>query len=459
MYSKKIYIPFLLTILVIWTIFYSCSHSREVGTTRIRGKIVNPITDKVFISRDYLMLNCDTLKLTGENIIKGKVKVSKEGLYLLYIYPEMQTIFLRPGDSLAFHINIEEFDESLSFSGSLGEENNLLLAVFLENEQENKYCYQHNFDWTTPVFLKKIDSFAQKKDKLIQAYLDENSLHDAKFEQIIHLTSQSMDYLLKEKYAQKKRKVSLPPHYFDYCKILQKKLPDPNIIPMYNFSFLYINRKLKSDTTSQNIFVKMAKHIHKDIYDEPFKDNLLVGYCERYIKRNHINKEDSVVQFYFKILKNKQYKDYCKTLIHKNNAIANGKKFPNIKLIDINRHEISMDSLANDNKLCISFWDLKHRKEFKTNFKKIKELKDKYPDIRFVIINWDFDNYDQWKLETPVNSKMAFYQLTNKNDLMMVKPHNLAQIYLVKNGIITGSLRNMYEKNFLQKIDSFAKQK
>ena len=449
-----------LYIIIFITLPYSCLSPQTEKHTQIRGKIVNPRTDMVIISRDFLNLNADTLPLHYENEIKGKVKCRREGLYFIAIYPEFQTIYLKPGDSLAFHINVDEFDESLSFSGSIGFENNLLIELFLQNEKESAYFYDRKFDFDTQTFLKKIDSFAQIKSNLIKSYQSELRHTGKRYRKIVNLYNQSLQYSLKEAYLRKHPDSKVQQDYENYCKILRQKLPDPNIIYMYAFADNYIERKIAQKKVHNNpVFLEIGQTINREISDPEFKDNLLVKYCQRYIKETKTSQPDTVIKYYFKTIKNSLYINYCKKLIQKNKNLADGQNFPPVVVRDRHNQRKKITKILNGHQNLISFWDLNRRKNFISNLNKLNQIHQKYPEIRIIIINTNPDAFDEWLIQTPVNSDFTYLQMTRNDEINTVKPYHLAQVFLTDSTYIKQSLINMYEPQFQKKLETFAKPK
>ncbi len=436
-----------------------CHQEKTPKRASIRGKIVNPKTDKVVISRDFLMLHADTLKLVGENEVNGKIDTPVEGLYILFIYPEFQTIYLKPDDSLAFHLNINEFDESLSFSGSIGFENNLLMDLFLENEKESSYFYKHNFQFTPDQFLQKIDSFKILKKQITQDVYQNYEQPTKKFKNIVQLVSNSMDYSLKEAYVQKNANVNLPESYFDYTKILKKTLADPNVIYMYAFADAYLSRKIHKNQNPKSLNLEIAQHINQDIKDQHFKNNLLTRYCDQYIRKHHIKKTDTVIKTYFKGINKPNYLNYCKQLMQSNRKTEKGASFPDLKLIDKQHQTTQTASLFKHKKVCLSFWDLKQHKNFISNLRKLQQYKKNYPNIMFIVININQDNFEQWALATPDNKDINFYRLVNRQSWQDIRPFHLSQVYLIDNGIIKASRKNMYQPNFNETLKAFADEK
>ncbi len=456
----KIFLKHIILFFVLLNIITACHTRDNQQQVKLRGKIVNPKTDDVILSRDFLLLRSDTLKLFGENQVKGTVNTPVEGLYVFYVFPEFQTLYLKPGDSLAFHLNVDEFDESLSFSGSLGFENNLLMELFLVNEKESDYFFHHKFDFSPALFFKKIDSFDRIKNQLINDYADDFRHTTSKYQDIVKLLNQSMTMNIKEVYARKRKDVKLPDNYFSYCKILQKKLPDPNVIYLYAFANSFLARKVSGQNLDKkHLYKKIANVINNNFYDRAFKNNVLVNYCNRYIRNQHITKADTVIFTFYQYMDNKSYKDYCKRLIHINRRLKQGKKFPSLILTDQNKQPVLLDTILKNNKVLIGFWDLKQRKNFISNLKKYKKYKSLYPEIKFLIINDNPQQFDEWVMQIPAEKNLMFLQLKANDSSKIILPHHLSQVYLVDNKVIKQSMLNIYRQDFEKRITGFYNEK
>ena len=446
---------FQLTLLLVFLVI-SCQVKHD-GTAKIRGKIVNPRTDEVVISRDFLLLESDTIKLNSQNQLSGMVKVPVEGLYIFFIFPEFQTIYLKPGDSLAVHLNVDEFDESMSFSGSLAFENNLLIDIFLANERENNYFYDHHFQFDEESFNQKLDSFEAEKNMIIENYRDEYQQTSSKYKEILTLFKNSVYYNLKEDFALKNMNISFPEDYFSYRSVLQKKLADPNVIYMNYFTDSFLEYKMKSNREKvRNPYLELSYLIDNEVYDSEFKDNLLAKYCIRYINRFHISKQDTVVNNFYQKMKNVRYKSFCDKIIANNQLMHVDNAFPKGDYITMQKHKISSDSLfKSGTKSLVVFWDLRFQKNFLSNLKKLKKYQEQYPDLQYVLINTNAGQVDEWYMQLPDMQNIRFVQAVNAQQIQMIRPYSLAQIYLLDGQIIKASKINMYEPAFELELERF----
>ncbi len=458
MFLKKIY----LIIFIFFTVFLTVKcHREQPDKVKIRGKIINPRTGDVVISRNFLLLQSDTLKLNAENEMSGTVNAPEEGLYYLFIFPEFQTIYLKPGDSLAIHLNVDEFDESISFSGSLAFENNLLMEIFLINEKENDFFYNNKFRFNLKSFNKKIDSFEAIKNHLIENYIEDYRQTSAHFKRILSLSKKSVVFNLKENYALKNAKAQLPDNYFSYRSVLHKKLPDPNIIFMNMFVNSFLKSWLnKTCPQNENPYWFLSNIIDNEIVDKKFKDNILTKYCIRYINYYHVYEKDSIVNNFYSKIKNKIYKNFCNDMIANNKLMQSGKPFPAGYFLTSEKHKILSDSLFKpDTKTLVVFWDFRFKKNFASNLEKLKEIQVHYPELKIVVININVDQPHQWLLQKPEINGIYFVQATGRNFVKKIRPYSLAKIYLLNGNTIKISKINMYKPDFDNTLKKFYNEK
>ena len=433
-------------------LFFSCSNKKNEHTTYIRGKVVNPRTEKAIISHDIFVLEADTLYFSNNNNLKGKVNCNEEGLFFLLLHPEYQTIYLKPGDSLAFHINVDEFDESLSFSGSLGFENNLLIDLFLVYEDEMAYFQENQFNFSIDSFSKKLDSFNLIKYHLIDDYQEELKQTTQKFRDILETLNHASNYTIKEFYLKKQPDVDTNNEFFNYDEVLKKELPDPNIVHLYTFSKNYFNRKSKDNN---NKYIYISQLIDKEVKDMKFKENLLFRYCKKYIKENMITQIDSTVKNYLNLLENPLYNAKCKELIDKNKQLSNGKQFLDIQVLDLKNTTHHLTEYVIGHKSLLSFMDLNFKKNYISNLDKLKEIKKKYPDLQILIINLGTESYEEWSSNLPTDTNFVYLQVLRKDELKIIKPYHLSQVFLLKDNTIAKSLINMYHPSFNKDLEQF----
>jgi hypothetical protein len=436
-------------------LLFSCHYISQERTneTKIRAVVVNPKKTDFYISKDFFQQDVDTLILDADNEVVKKIEISQEGLYLLHLFPEFQTIYLKPGDSLSMHINVDEFDESLSFSGGLGFENNLLIDLFLINEKQNTLYFKNRSVLTKKQLLKQIDSFALIKKDLLKEYDSELKNTSEKFKKIIDLYTKITAYSIKEDYISKHPNEKFSNKFLSHRNILKEPIVDHSIINLFSFVDAYFRNTIHHKNKSkEEVHQLLIENCNKKIYDKDFRSVVLTRYCYEYISNYKMSREDTIIKAYFSLIKSDKNRKYCKKLIRKNMLLANNKKFPSVKLIDKNGNLILSDSLLKDKKTIVSFWDLYWKKSFNSNHKKIIDITDNYTDLQVVVLNKNFDEFSVWQEAIPKQSNFNYYQLMNEKDISLLMPYSYAQVYLLINDTITGSMLNLYDVSFTKKM-------
>ncbi len=443
--------------MVLFLALFACQNESEKMPTKILGKIINPKKTEIVISKDPFNVVSDTLFIKSGNKFSGEINIEKEGLHYIFIFPEFQVIYLKPGDSLAFVLNTTEFDESFSFSGTSGFENNLLIELFLANEKENVEISRKMKQLSPEELNKKLDSFYQFKQKLIQNYKDSYSKTSPHYREIIDLYNHVAQYRIKENYIIR-HPDSLPEGFKKHRKLLKQPVADPNLPDLLYFAKNFVDNKLREKKIPyKKIPAEAIGVINDEIKDPGLKDNILMIYCKNYIINRAIDEpEDSVFKRYMESIQNPLFKKNCLTYIHKNKMLAPGMDFPSVKLRDVHHKEVNLNELLRDHKNLISYWDLYFNSNFKSNLKKLNKIQEKYPDLQIIIINDNPDDFQEWQLQIPQNNRFIFLQMDLKEyEIEKYLPYGLNQVFLLDSTQIKYSLLNLYQRNFHKKINAF----
>jgi len=447
----------ILMLSIVFMSLFSCSYiaNKSSDEVAIRAIVVNPRKSEIYLSKDLFRLNIDTLFLDDNNETIKKVKIPNEGLYFLHLFPEYQMIYLKPDDSLSFHINIDEFDESMSFSGGLGFENNLLIDLFLRNEKQNEYFFYRMNKIDLKQFNHKLDSFSIIRKKLLAEYSDELKQTTPVYKKIVDLYSRSVDCNIKENFFRRHAELSYPPEYFSYRKIIKETLVDVNIPDLYSFMDAYIYNVTPNTSRNTKMMYQQAYRICADsVTNKKFRSSLFTRYCYMYIRNRRIMKADSLVQKYFSKI-DKNDKAFCEKAINKNASLKVNNAFPLCKLKDKDDKLYSSDQLFKATKSIVCVWDNDWHKNFTTNIKKLAAVKKTFPDINIIFINKNVSDQKQWKSDIPTNLNMQFYQFTSNADAELIMPYSFTQVYFVNNNIIKKSMINLFSSNFRNEIIIF----
>lgn len=163
----------------------------------IGGEIVNPTANYVVIKRKGVIL--DTVPLNDKNKFSYKVNNAENGLYLILHKPEVQNIYISPGDSLLLRANTLAFDESLHFSGKGRAKNNFMAEMFLLDEANSQILLSFD-DYDPQQFSRLADSIKQERLNQLDRV---NSKHNFSpdFLALANEVIRYENYDLKERYS------------------------------------------------------------------------------------------------------------------------------------------------------------------------------------------------------------------------------------------------------------------
>lgn len=409
-------------------------NNAESGYAYLGGEIINPNNDFVILSKDDVVI--DTIKLDNRNRFLYKITNLNDGLYTFYHGGEIQMVLLEPRDSLVFRLNTMEFDESLVFTGIGDKKNNYLINEFLENElQENKifkFCqlkpgvYQNRIDSLKLLKLNKLKEFKSKYkssdlfDKIAQANINYSYYSSKEVYPFVHFGSN------KEKILK-----SLPANFYDYRK-------DINYNDEFLKNYQYYNSFLRY--SANNLALK--NHLHHSNEDSfnwnsicynldrlnlidslvsnaLLKEELLYHFTSNFVsKSSNTENINELLNSYLSKSDDTNNKNRITRFATSLNNLKVGSAFPSTHIIDSNNAEFEINTLLKSPTV-ISFWSQSYFDHFKESHYKISELKLKYPEVKFIMINIDrndlkhfkmslkesrFDFKDEYQFKTPLES-------------------------------------------------------
>ncbi|WP_372756472.1 TlpA family protein disulfide reductase [Mariniflexile sp.] len=395
---------------MLFLILFNCKkdgNNSEDNYAYLGGEIINPNSDFVVISKSDVVI--DSIKLDNKNRFLYKFNDLDAGLYSFYHGGEIQMVLLEPKDSLFFRLNTFEFDESLVFTGIGDKKNNYLINEFLENEVQEKkifkFCqlkphvYEHRIDSLKAYKLDKLNTFKTKYettplfDKIAKANIDFHYYSSKEVYPFVH-HGENKEAILK----------ALPKHFYNYRKTIN-----------YNDAFYKSHQHYTSFLRYTTNNIALNDHLKHSNEDEAFRRSSLCYNLDKLRVADSLVKNDAIkndLLYYFAInflSKNKHtennpviLKDYLskstdekgKTLVKRYVAsldnLKEGATFPSVKLVDYNNKELDLNTLINTPTV-ISFWSSTYYNHFKESHYKLNELKTKYPEVKFIVIN--IDNY------------------------------------------------------------------
>lgn len=441
----------------------SCNNKDKNGvTTYLGGQIINPKMDYVLLSH-HDQRN-DTIALNTNGVFDFQCEDLQTNIYIIR-HNELQYIFIEPGDSIMFHLNTLDFDESLAFSGRGAEKNNFLMNLFLSNEEEDKKLPEL-YKLNPETFEEEIAH--SKKALFIE--LDEFIASENPSETFISIASANINYNYysrKELYLSTKKSFAesknlmFPEGFFAYRDSIEL---NNNSLKNYYTYYQFLNRYLdnlahdayqhdgdvfnKASFKHQEQKLKLIDHW---ISNTQLHDNLLHTNVKRYLAHaGDSQKEEDLVRLFKKLDHNETHQKDVDRYAHTTAKINAGNMIPDVLLITANKELISLQKI-NSSKSVFFFWNRESVKHYKEIHVRVAELKRKYPEYNFIGINTGSD-YLAWK-ETVINSgynEAHEYQLENSataKDALFINSANKAMIVDVGGVILEGN-SNLFNQNF-----------
>lgn len=394
---------------------FNCKKDANTGEENfayLGGEIINPYTNFVVLLKADKLI--DTIKLDNKNRFIYKLNNLEPGLYSFYNGGEMQVVLLEPRDSIIFRLNTLEFDESLVFTGNGDKKNNYLITEFLENEiQENKIfklcqlkpdTYEKRIDSIKDFKLKKFNEHKVKYgaselfEKLALANIDFSYYSSKEVYPFVHHGGNKSDIIK-----------SLPSNFYDYRKEIN-----------YNDTFLkdihYYNSFLRYSVN--NLSLKNHLHHHANesfnwnslcynldrlrlidslVKNKTIKNDLLYHFTTKYLFKSSDHEGNTkILNSFLQKSSNENDKTAIKRYEASLNNLKAGALLPDIKLVDYNNNEFSINTLIHTPTV-ICFWSHAYYDHFKESHYKLNELKAKYPEVTFIVVNVDESNTENPK--------------------------------------------------------------
>lgn len=452
---NKILFYFLIVVLL-----FSCVKNKEKVDTSISGLIVNPKIDYIIISQGNRIL--DTIPLNSENYFNYTTNLIKsEGLFTLR-HKETQVFFLKPGDSLVLHLNTRDFDESLNYSGRGAAKNNLLMSLFLMNQNEHKNLSSW-YTLSPEEYTKRIDSLRTKKLNELEEFLSRNEITD-NFKEVA-LASINYDYYSKKELygtANRKRIGKLPDSFYNYRKNVDfgnEKLQ------FYYPYYWYLIRFFDNITVERHPFGTERGSLKFN------KDKLLAidSLSTSDSIRNSLSKIITI-RFLVQAKKEEEQREFLDLFLNINNnqkdrkevhdifsnsiEMSPGKTIANIPLLSMENTNVGLHDIIK-NPTVIFFWSSKHENQSRMIHERAAELEKKYPDYDFIGINTEnhFRKWRSWVTNKNYTSEMEYQFENSKLSEKKLVLTNLNKVIIVdKNNIILDGSTNMFRKKFETKL-------
>jgi hypothetical protein len=426
-------------------IFLSCSQTQK-HETYFGGGIVHPKADHVLLFKDNKLV--DSIKLDGKGHFHYKFNLEEPALFTFRHAYEPQSVFFNPGDSLKLRLNTLEFDASLVFSGEGAVENNFLIENYLLNQKNTDLIFSY-YKIDPKEFEVKTDSIKSFREQKLEHLSEKHKLS----EEFIKIAQKSIDfefYDMRERYAfllnkyNPDKAINISSDFFEYRKNID--FNDKDVIYLFGYQrFLdnYLkNRSIKicQQQKDSSDCYNLSSHSNLDdridLVDSLIKiEHLRNNYFERFIKEEIIyaqtpenlkHTEQLINKFNF----SEKEKTNLKSLVAFQSAILVDSDLKEVVVKCTNMKEHKLGDIMNKEKGIVYSWTVQSPSHHKLRIKKINSLKKKYPDVKFIGINIDYNFPDKW------------LDAVNKYD------HNYDNEYIIKPEENTAFYRNYLNKVF-----------
>lgn len=377
------------------------------------GLIINPTSKFVVLFKKDVVV--DTFYLDAQNKFGGNLVGAEKGLYVFKHPPENQIMYLEPGDSTLVLLNTLEFDESINFSGTGAAKSNFLNKMYLHNQENNDLILSY-YKLDPENFAEKTDSIRERRISQLDNWNKKNQFSDEFFSLAQHTINYEY-YHLRERYAFLIRKHApetldqLPEDFHDYREEISfndEQLEDYyvylNLIDDYlrTRSIEYCE---ENNIISENCFdltdydnIKRRIILADSIIENPRVKNTFLDRLSAQGIIYSESREDlvAIIQLLDEIEYSGERMEDLRQMAGIQNALLPGRELGELKLLNISRDTVKVKEISNRPKITYH-WSVNSQRHHKWQHKIIDDLRFKYPEIDFIGVNIDKNQFTEWQ--------------------------------------------------------------
>lgn len=387
-------LKFLKLIILAIILFFSnsCNNKNSRDNFFLGGEIINPSSN--YVNFYYNNIKIDSIELNSENKFFKKLENIQPGVYRIEHIPENQYIIIENGDSLWIRVNVEDFKESLSFSGRGSSKNNFLVDMSNLNDYENDFLSQI-YNQGSYDYKIVIDSLMDEKKDIWELF--NKSVNQRNLGRNITKASIKYNYYNKlERYALLRgREWSKDEReeYFSYRDEVnlndsELSLFEPYVTYLMNFfnektldsGEVYSYAKNNTDFNIKKLLI-----IDSQINDPYLKNNLARATAiEEILNFKNNDLHDEFIDYYTYVNTSNRYLDEITKLYNDIEKMKKGNVLPEVNILDFNGNITSSSEEFLGSKTFIYFWSQTQMNHYRRTIRRVEELKQKYPQYRFV---------------------------------------------------------------------------
>ena len=382
--------------LIILAIILFFSNSCNIKNSRdnffLGGEIINPSSN--YVNFYYNNIKIDSIELNSENKFFKNLENIQPGIYRIEHIPENQYIIIENGDSLWIRVNVEDFKESLSFSGRGSSKNNFLVDMSNLNDYENDFLSQI-YNQGSYDYKIVIDSLMDEKKDIWELF--NKSVNQRNLGRNITKASIKYNYYNKlERYAllrgrewsKEEREEFFS--YRDEVNLNDSELSlfEPYVTYLMNFfnektldsGEVYSYAKNNTDFNIKKLLI-----IDSQINDPYLKNNLARATAiEEILNFKNNDLHDEFIDYYTYVNTSNRYLDEITKLYNDIEKMKKGNVLPEVNILDFNGNITSSGEEFIGSKTFIYFWSQTQMNHYRRTIRRVEELKQKYPQYRFV---------------------------------------------------------------------------
>ncbi|NKI32522.1 TlpA family protein disulfide reductase [Croceivirga thetidis] len=444
----------------------ACGSSDKNDTEGVyfAGEIVNPTSSHVVLYKNDMVV--DSAELDANNHFKFNLAQIDKGLHHFDHSPELQYVFLEPGDSLTLRLNTVAFDESLVFSGTNGDVNNFLVEMFLSYEDEERFVYSL-YKLHPEEFSTKIDSLRSLKLEELKTLKESNSISDDAY----GMAKAAIDYssfTYKEKYPFYHKKYTgeetiheLDDIYYDYRKEVNTNHEDLVYFRPYydymkyhfgNLSYMHCSKNCGMHTHKPIDYIHLNKHklalIDSTIKHEELRNNLFRSVAMDVLLKEHdINEEcKKFIEDFEKLSTNKTHHDEVQFVFNGIRDLQPKHVVPEVNLVTLNNNPITLKEVVGDGESIIYFWSGVQKRHFKNVSKHVRQLQQEKPDVKFIGICVQTSR-NQWQKmveDSGLDKESQFWSVDDDNVRKTLILDGLNKCIVTKDSLIENGFAYLY---------------
>ena len=382
--------------LIILAIILFFSNSCNIKNSRdnffLGGEIINPSSN--YVNFYYNNIKIDSIELNSENKFFKNLENIQPGIYRIEHIPENQYIIIENGDSLWIRVNVEDFKESLSFSGRGSSKNNFLVDMSNLNDYENDFLSQI-YNQESSDYKIVIDSLMDEKEDIWELF--NKSVNQRNLGRNITKASIKYNYYNKlERYAllrgrewsKEEREEFFS--YRDEVNLNDSELSlfEPYVTYLMNFfnektldsGEVYSYAKNNTDFNIKKLLI-----IDSQINDPYLKNNLARATAiEEILNFKNNDLHDEFIDYYTYVNTSNRYLDEITKLYNDIEKMKKGNVLPEVNILDFNGNITSSGEEFIGSKTFIYFWSQTQMNHYRRTIRRVEDLKQLYPQYRFV---------------------------------------------------------------------------